>query len=58
MVGDSLLDAPAGNATGHRIHSGPHLLRATVVGEDVRTELDRAAELAPLHVPRRSPPWT
>ncbi|MFD4025764.1 hypothetical protein ACFWRV_19950 [Streptomyces sp. NPDC058576] len=52
-------DSSAVDATGHRIvHDGPHLLRATVIDEDARAELDRAADLAPLYVPRRRPPWT
>ncbi|MGW9188264.1 acetate/propionate family kinase [Streptomyces rubiginosohelvolus] len=52
MIGDFLRDAPPVGATGHRIvHGGAHLLRAAVVDDDVRAELDGAAELAPLHVP-------
>lgn len=47
-----LREAPAVGATGHRVvHGGPRLLRATVVDDDVCAELDRAAGLAPLHVP-------
>ncbi len=48
-----LLDeAPAVAAVGHRIvHGGPELLSHTVVDDDVRALLGRAADLAPLHVP-------
>jgi acetate kinase len=48
-----LLDeAPAPVAVGHRIvHSGPGLSGHVVVDDDVRTLLQDAADLAPLHVP-------
>ncbi|MEU8890436.1 acetate/propionate family kinase [Streptomyces sp. NPDC048442] len=52
VLADFLKDAPPVGATGHRIvHGGPRLLHPTVVDDDVRAELDRVAELAPLHVP-------
>ncbi|MEV7190191.1 acetate/propionate family kinase [Streptomyces sp. NPDC093510] len=45
-------DAPAPAAVGHRIvHGGPDLRAHTVVDDEVRARLDRAADLAPLHVP-------
>lgn len=51
-IEDFLRDAPPVGATGHRIvHGGPHLLRPTIVDDDVRAELDRTARLAPLHMP-------
>ncbi|MET9934060.1 MULTISPECIES: acetate/propionate family kinase [unclassified Streptomyces] len=48
-----LLDeAPAPVAVGHRIvHGGPELRGHTPVDDGVRARLDRAADLAPLHVP-------
>jgi acetate kinase len=40
------------DAVAHRIvHGGPHILRAMVLDDDVRRQLDAAATLAPLHVP-------
>ncbi|MFF0048992.1 acetate/propionate family kinase [Streptomyces sp. NPDC005498] len=51
-IEDFLRDAPPVGATGHRlVHGGPHLLRPTIVDDDVRAELDRTARLAPLHMP-------
>jgi acetate kinase len=42
----------APEAVGHRlVHGGGHIQRPTVVDDAVRSALDRAADLAPLHVP-------
>jgi acetate kinase len=39
-------------AIGHRVvHGGPHLIRATVVDDDVLAEIEHLARLAPLHNP-------
>jgi acetate kinase len=44
--------APTPSAVGHRIvHGGPELRGHQLIDEDVRAALDRAAVLAPLHVP-------
>ncbi|WAL98381.1 acetate/propionate family kinase [Streptomyces sp. Je 1-369] len=45
-------DAPAPTAVGHRIvHGGPRRRGHTLVDDEVRADLDEAADLAPLHVP-------
>ncbi|MFD7713213.1 acetate/propionate family kinase [Streptomyces sp. NPDC059785] len=47
-----LRDAPGIAAAGHRIvHGGPRLRGPVRLDDGVRGELDRAADLAPLHVP-------
>jgi acetate kinase len=44
--------APTPSAVGHRIvHGGPELRGHQLIDDDVRAALDRAAALAPLHVP-------
>jgi acetate kinase len=46
----SLADAADVDGVVHRVvHGGPHLLKPVLIGEDVRAELERATELAPLH---------
>jgi acetate kinase len=52
VIEELLREAPPVAATGHRlVHGGPRLFGPTLVDDSVRAELDRAAELAPLHVP-------
>ena len=47
---DSLTPAPAVEGVVHRVvHGGPHLLEPVLIDDDVRAELERATELAPLH---------
>ncbi|GGX89017.1 acetate/propionate family kinase [Streptomyces minutiscleroticus] len=47
-----LRETPPPAAVGHRVvHSGPGLHGHTLVDDRVRAHLDRAADLAPLHVP-------
>ncbi|MCS0637484.1 acetate kinase [Streptomyces sp. LP05-1] len=51
-LAEFLRDAPPVVAAGHRlVHGGPGITRPSVVDDTVRAELDRAAGLAPLHVP-------
>ncbi len=39
-------------AVGHRIvHGGPNLIKTTVVTDEVRAELEKCREIAPLHIP-------
>ncbi|HSC48708.1 MAG TPA: acetate/propionate family kinase [Gaiellaceae bacterium] len=46
----SLAEAPPVDAVVHRVvHGGPRLERPVLIDDEVRAELDRAAELAPLH---------
>jgi acetate kinase len=46
----SLADAPAVDAVVHRVvHGGPQLREPVLIDDEVRAELDRASELAPLH---------
>ncbi len=40
------------SAVGHRIvHGGPKLIETTVVDDEVRAELEKCREIAPLHIP-------
>lgn len=51
-IEDVLCEVPGVSAVGHRVvHGGPRLRAPSVVDGVVRAELDRVAELAPLHVP-------
>jgi len=46
----SLEEAPAVDGVVHRVvHGGPHLREPVLIDDEVRTQLDRASELAPLH---------
>ncbi len=52
LLDEVLRAAPEVAAVGHRlVHGGPHLRGPVAVDAAVRAELDRAAELAPLHLP-------
>jgi len=47
---DSLADAPDVDAVVHRVvHGGPQLREPVLIDDEVRAELERATELAPLH---------
>lgn len=52
VIEELLRETPPVAGTGHRlVHGGPGLLGPVVVDDTVRAELERAAGLAPLHVP-------